>query len=212
VSSESETSCYFTSNSNKNLPKLPVVVPENCKNYQQRYEALKFGVTSSFLTIHHARFLDKIWNRGVTIRYVTVQITIIYTPLNYCLFHYRMIMTDDKSLTTKLLTCKCSFCPPIAQIILIRQASASISLIHDKLNIQINTSSNASAFALSSEDMAVFVNCIMTSIFRAADQSKLQAASLCCCSLPKYSWEHQRSEEQGGLMLKRHRVYNYMQI
>lgn len=53
-----------------------------------------------------------------------------------------MIITVDKSLTTNLLTCKCPFCPPMAQIILIRQASTSISEIHDKLNNQINTSSN----------------------------------------------------------------------
>lgn len=132
------------------------------------------------------------------IRYDTVQITIIYTPLNYCQFHYRMIITADKSLTTNLLTCKCSFCPSIAQIIMIRQASTSISAIHDKLYNQINTSSNVPAFPLSSEDTAVFGNCITTSIFTAADQSTLQTVSLCRSSLPRYSFDNIREARGKG--------------
>jgi hypothetical protein len=109
-----------------------------------------------------------------------------------------MIITVDKTLTTNLLTCKCLFCPPIAQIILIRQASTSISAIHDKLNNQINTSSNVPAFPLSSEDMAVFGNCNMTLIFRAADQSTLQTATLCRSSLPQYSFDNNRETRGKG--------------
>jgi len=109
-----------------------------------------------------------------------------------------MIITVDKSLTTNLLTCKWSFCPPIAQVILIRQASTPISAIHDKLNNQINTSSNVTAFPLSSEDMAVFGNCTMASNFRAADQSRLKTASLCCSSLPQYSFDNIREERSNG--------------
>ena len=198
----------------RNLPNLPVIVSENCNNFQQRSETLEFGVISSCLTIYHPRFLDKIWNRvGVSIRYDIVQITIIYTPLNYCQFHYRMIITVDKSLTTNLLTCKCPFCPPIAQIILIRQASTSISAIHDKLNNQINTSSNVPSSPCHQELWQCLEIALWYQFF--GQRINPHCRLLRCAAVLCHNTILTTSVKRGArelMSLKRHRVYKHANI